>query len=179
MSADSKDWVAKFKRRTLRNVQEAFADHLADLMAGCEALCESPIEVAMLYALRGSLVSSDGFYGLPVEFHPLRFQRWPEAPAPFKALWVLPQCQIGLYRADFGILIDEREKQRWLAVECDGHDFHERTKEQARRDRSRDRWMMLNGVQVVRFTGQEIFQDPGKCAESIHETIYHMMMGDI
>ena len=55
----------------------------------------------------------------------------------------------------------------WLAIECDGHDFHERTKEQAERDRSRDRWMIANGVQVIRFTGREIWRDPEECARQI------------
>ena len=51
-----------------------------------------------------------------------------------------------------------------LAVECDGHDFHERTKEQAARDRSRDRELQDAGVTIYRFTGSEIHNDPIGCA---------------
>src|ERR1041384_1385190 len=33
-----------------------------------------------------------------------------------------------------------------LAIECDGHDFHDRTKQQAAYDRARDRELLLAGV---------------------------------
>jgi hypothetical protein len=45
------------------------------------------------------------------------------------------------------------------AIECDGHDWHEKTREQARRDR------------VIRFTGSEIMKDPSKCVDEIIEII--------
>src|SRR5205807_7453561 len=44
-------------------------------------------------------------------------------------------------------------------VEIDGHDFHERTKEQAQRDKSRDRYLNQSGFTVFRFTGSEVFND--------------------
>lgn len=50
-----------------------------------------------------------------------------------------------------------------LVVELDGHDFHERTKTQAQRDRSRDRAAVAEGFRVVRFTGSEIHRDTAKC----------------
>jgi hypothetical protein len=53
---------------------------------------------------------------------------------------------------------------RRLIVECDGHDFHERTKEQASRDRARDRSAALAGLEVFRFTGSELWKDPWGCA---------------
>lgn len=52
-----------------------------------------------------------------------------------------------------------------LYVELDGHDFHERTKAQARRDKSRDRAMAADGVTVLRFTGSEVWRDPDACAK--------------
>lgn len=44
-------------------------------------------------------------------------------------------------------------------VELDGHDFHERTKEQARRDKSKDRLLQANGWIVFRYTGSEMYED--------------------
>lgn len=44
-----------------------------------------------------------------------------------------------------------------FAVEVDGHDFHERTKEQARRDRQRDRDLTAEGWIVLRYTASEIY----------------------
>ncbi|ACL58471.1 endonuclease domain-containing protein [Methylobacterium nodulans] len=51
-----------------------------------------------------------------------------------------------------------------VVVECDGHEFHERTKEQAARDRSRDRALQARGCVVMRFTGSEVYRDPVRCA---------------
>jgi very-short-patch-repair endonuclease len=66
-------------------------------------------------------------------------------------------------------VIDDSGQPHWLAVECDGHDFHERTKEQAARDRERDRRLQAHGMQVMRFTGSEIYRDPIKCVTEIIE----------
>lgn len=54
-----------------------------------------------------------------------------------------------------------------ICIYCDGHEFHERTKEQAKRDRSVDRWLQANGRIVLRFTGSEIWNEAQKCAEDI------------
>lgn len=50
-----------------------------------------------------------------------------------------------------------------LAIELDGHDFHERTKEQAQRDKSRDRILQELGWKAIRFTGSEVYADPIAC----------------
>lgn len=52
-----------------------------------------------------------------------------------------------------------------LVIEIDGHEFHDRTKEQASRDKSRDRELLATGVHCIRFTGSEIWSDPDRCAE--------------
>lgn len=51
-----------------------------------------------------------------------------------------------------------------VAIECDGHDWHDRTKQQAAYDRARDRWMLQNGIATIRFTGSEIHHSADKCA---------------
>lgn len=56
---------------------------------------------------------------------------------------------------------------RRLIVECDGHDFHERTKEQASKDRSRDRWAQGAGYEIFRFTGSELWRDPLGCVKQV------------
>jgi hypothetical protein len=58
---------------------------------------------------------------------------------------------------------------RRLIIECDGHDFHERTKEQAAKDRARDRAAQLMGFEVFRFTGSELWRDPWGCADQVIE----------
>lgn len=70
------------------------------------------------------------------------------------------QRQIGRYAADFTV---EGPSCR-IVVECDGHEFHERTKEQAEHDRRRDREMQADGWLVLRFTGREIHRNADGCA---------------
>jgi very-short-patch-repair endonuclease len=96
-------------------------------------------------------------------------------------LFIQPQVRIGEYRVDFLVhaysfeaddINDEgyaylAKRWRRVVVECDGHDFHERTKEQAAKDKSRDRALILAGYQVIRFTGSEIWRDPVACATQV------------
>jgi hypothetical protein len=57
------------------------------------------------------------------------------------------------------------------AIYCDGHEYHERTKEQAKRDRSIDRKLQQMGWHVFRFTGSEVFKAPQKCMADINNQI--------
>lgn len=66
----------------------------------------------------------------------------------------------------FGV-VDFNEERHFAVVECDGHEFHERTKEQAKRDRSRDRRLQEAGFRVFRFTGSEIYRDPIGCVREV------------
>jgi len=76
--------------------------------------------------------------------------------------WILePQKQIGNYRVDF--LITNIKSGEKFVIECDGHDFHERTKDQAQRDKERDRNLQAKGFKVFRFTGSEIWKTLGHC----------------
>jgi very-short-patch-repair endonuclease len=78
-----------------------------------------------------------------------------------------PQVKCGPYIVDFLFEVSYGGKIRTVIVECDGHDFHERTKEQARKDRARDRFFILRGWTVLRFTGSEIVADPARCIEEL------------
>lgn len=88
---------------------------------------------------------------------------------------IFAQAHVGRYIADFLVDFFYRGDRFFIVVECDGHDFHERTKEQARHDRRRDREMALMGIQVMRFTGSEIWEDPMRCAEDVHEMMCKMV----
>jgi very-short-patch-repair endonuclease len=54
---------------------------------------------------------------------------------------IVPQQPIGFYRVDFAI----PAKEMRLVVEVDGHGFHEKTKEQAAKDKRRDRDLQQEG----------------------------------
>lgn len=92
-------------------------------------------------------------------------------------LHVEPQKQLTDWRVDFLVNVWAYGTEwggvvrppGWvqMIVECDGHDFHERTKEQAAKDRGRDRWAQEKGYTVFRFTGSELYRDPWGCAEQV------------
>lgn len=69
------------------------------------------------------------------------------------------QVNIGRYRVDFLCSTITAQGERKFVIECDGHDFHEKTKEQAQKDKSRDRYLAALGYPVLRFTGSEIYSN--------------------
>lgn len=91
-------------------------------------------------------------------------------------LHVFQQVPIGNYQVDFLFVMIANSggvrRTEILVVECDGHDFHERTKEQAAKDKFRDRFMLSNGLPTMRFTGSEIWRDVHSCVEEIRQYFY-------
>jgi very-short-patch-repair endonuclease len=88
-----------------------------------------------------------------------------------------------LYRVDF--MLHAQIKDEWvtLIVETDGHQFHEKTKEQARNDKARERALKAAGYEYIRFTGSEVFDNPYKCVletmEFMKELAYRKRGGSI
>ena len=78
------------------------------------------------------------------------------------------------YRVDFLIAAMLENGNFSLAVECDGHDFHEKTKAQVARDKQRDRSLKLAGVDIIHFTGSEIVADAKKCASEVMRQLQAM-----
>lgn len=74
--------------------------------------------------------------------------------------------------ADFAVMV--HEARRTIAVFCDGHDFHERTKEQAARDRKIDRDLQFADIPVLRFTGSEIHHDAHGCAYAVARMVWKL-----
>jgi very-short-patch-repair endonuclease len=85
------------------------------------------------------------------------------------------QYQIEDMRVDFCLAGKNwrTDKVFRLVIECDGHDFHERTKEQAAKDRARDRGLQEKGYNIFRFTGSEIWRDPMGCVEQVDDWLEH------
>jgi very-short-patch-repair endonuclease len=82
---------------------------------------------------------------------------------------IRPQRELKLdgqsYTIDF--MVESPNGKVRLAVELDGHDFHERTKEQAAHDRARERAIVRHGYAIFRFTGSEVFRNPRRCVEEV------------
>jgi len=88
---------------------------------------------------------------------------------PTADLYVEQQVELGNWRVDFIVHRYDWICEKWrdLIVECDGHEYHERTKQQAARDRKRDRLVSMQGATILRFTGSEIWNDPFGCAREV------------
>lgn len=139
----------KFDRRKDIKILEIINHGMGDYK-----ICKSPIEKILYF-------SFDIVYVLRMDEFPL-------------LLDVTPQCEIEddehVYCADFCInCIDTEiaETKYEIIVECDGYEFHQKTKEQVRRDNERETRMKMLGYDVLRFSGSQIFNDPIKCANDI------------
>lgn len=142
-----------------------------------ERQCESEIEKMMALSLASCHVRIEGNYWFSnIMANVVTNMQWDDYLHPIVSgsamkagAFVFQQQKIGSYRADFVVVgvASENAKPVTVVVECDGHDFHERTKQQAQRDRRRDREMTALGYRVFRFTGSEIWADPRSCATEV------------
>ena len=122
--------------------------------------CQSPIEE--LYAIAYNI-------------------RLMQAGFPYKEIiYLIPQKRIVVnnhtYFADF--LIDVESSQFFISehnykliIECDGHEFHEKTKAQVEKRNVRDMELKSNGYDILHFSGSQIFKDPMKCADETFKYI--------
>lgn len=135
-----------------------------DLIKRASVYSDSPIEEALLAAL---LTEDSAFYyeGEPILLAPGQPINLPEpGDDSAEALFIVaPQFPVDRYKIDIAICYTYTGKR--LAIECDGHEFHEKTKEQAAHDKARDRALVAAGWPVMRFTGSEIHADPFACAK--------------
>lgn len=133
-----------------------------------EKLCESPIEALFGAAFHFAANAPNWIVAranLVFLNDPLR-SRKPLLPAQWE---LVPQYKWESYRIDFAIF---SELSYPVFVECDGHDFHERTKEQAANDREKDRKVQSAGIPILRFTGSQLNQDPVGCGFEVYNFIY-------
>lgn len=128
--------------------------------------CKSPIEVIFNFAFDLVVYSFDGI---------------------ICSFFLQPQykvdCEDRTYYLDFAFIAEdmpvEFENQDFkLAIECDGHNFHEKTKEQVARDNERDYDLKMLGFDVIRFSGSQIYNTPLKCAMRTMDYI-HKKVGEI
>jgi len=131
---------------------------------------KSPIEAQLIGALLWVHADWAGFAEVDLLGGPQAEDH--QGPAPEGvSFYITPQAKIGQYRVDFLLWFRCKRHVAGIVVECDGHAFHERTKEQAARDKSRDRDLLLAGFPVMRFTGSEIYADPIACAEQVKDAL--------
>lgn len=149
------------------------ASHLPDNYLTLMDECKSPIERILGAAL---LFANDGYERIKYLFAPDTdgwdnvYRSYPEFGTVF-----YPQAPVGNYTADFMVVSCCNGVYRFTAIECDGHDFHERTKEQASRDKRRDRFFQARGIAVMRFTGTDIYRDTRACIDELEPFLCHRL----
>ena len=171
---------------------------LTDLLCDIYKLAnqtESPIEALFYYGLVLSAVEQEiniktGYRNKRPHYYFYRADaNYPDSEDT-PTVTIMPQSQIGEYRVDFLIeyeqdIIETDDQgndkgvqfRSSIIVECDGHDFHEKTKAQASKDKKRDRVLQSVGYRVFRFTGSDIYKDPISCAEEVYG-LFHQELGD-
>lgn len=148
--------------RILKGFLDDYCDDLKDSFNTIIDGIESPIEILLLAALL-----SEAF------LHCQNIKLQSDDDVTFGGdgpdiMRIFPQYQIDKYRVDFYIEYWDYAyaSVRKLIIECDGHDFHEKTKEQATNDKRRDRHLQKMAP-VFRFTGSEIHREAHICADQI------------
>jgi hypothetical protein len=135
-------------------------------LAAWQYPCDSPIEVvfAMWWAATTTAYEIGGVHPLE-DGYGFSVQDWA----------LVPQQRVEIdgvtYRLDFEIVNSNPGHQKLLsdaklpriAVELDGHEFHERSKEQVIHRDSRDRALQRAGWQVLHFSGSEVVRFPQRC----------------
>lgn len=180
----NKNWAEQFEASLIKNdmigedeitggslfstaldvIGAGYTDKACQHMEHLVSVIESPIEEAMLYGLIISAQAEVEAVGFVV--NGCKFGDHDDSA---DLLIIEPQAKIENYRADFLLTYQSSfpgfEKERQLIVECDGHDYHDKTKQQASRDKERDREMKKLGYEVFRFTGSDIWNDVYSCAK--------------
>jgi very-short-patch-repair endonuclease len=133
---------------------------------------QSPIERQFLIGLMS--------FGLQLPLYDFgdSFSRFVSRDGAFPVVRVTLQAPVEGYKADFLLEVTHKGKTLGrVVIECDGHQFHKRTKEQAAHDRARDRKMTLAGYKVMRFTGSEIYRNLTQCVDDAHWAAWHCYTG--
>jgi hypothetical protein len=122
-------------------------------------LCESPIEEMMLVALGFMVIQ--GHEGFPVIHDLSSGEPWPN-----KNIVIVPQFAFARYRLDFLVTVGKR----WLAVECDGADYHALPAQRIR-DRNRDDYLRDLGIPTIRYSGAWLKRNGAKIADEVAAVI--------
>lgn len=147
-------------------------------LSSAEDSGDTPIERLFYAALHLAILHCEQEYFTAARMVDINaFEEWKDRPdLERKHIYISRQVNVAGWRVDFLVHVfadwareDQPGPMGWnkLIVECDGHDFHERTKEQAARDRDRDRQAQLAGIEIFRFTGSELWRDPLGCADQV------------
>ncbi|HEX7065890.1 MAG TPA: DUF559 domain-containing protein [Bacillales bacterium] len=154
-------WLDTLEDNVRDLVIEKF-DRYLDELQGITEFCRSPIEKMLAIPLYDSVERS----------------KWNHFGDIFD---ISPQVEVDTggnkYTVDFMVRfgIQDPEGKNHIfhdfVIECDGHEFHEKTKEQVSKDKQRERDLMKKGYIVIRFSGSDIHNTPEYCAHEAMDII--------
>lgn len=150
----------------------------ADLTCEYEELkIESPIEKVLYCALKTIARLNFIEQADPVE----RNGKWYVV-----GLSINPQTKIGNYRVDFKVGFGTPPRQdgtqrvnKNIIVECDSQEFHERTEQERRYEKIRDRFFTVKGYKIFHYTGKEILERPLDLAVEIIAYVTDIKIEDL
>ena len=67
--------------------------------------------------------------------------------------------------------VNQFNTDKKIIIECDGYEFHQKTKEQVKHDNEREFDLKMAGYEIIRFSGSQIYNNPFKCAEDTYNFI--------
>jgi len=156
-------------------IAEVFATNYAANVVTCKlwGLTGSPTESILTLALFNKLAHFyDGWRCRVYSEHEYR-QALSEAKINGGSFVLVPQWsvnEVGL--VDLAVFVPGLNHRRPIVVaECDGHTFHERTPEQASKDRRRLRILQRLGIPVLPFTGTDVVRTSEELTQEIVEFI--------
>ena len=133
------------------------------LNKNCESLlfhgCKSPIEKIFIFAYEIVICN----VGFPISEV---FCLYPQ-----EKIEVINHSYIADFLFDTSYVKAMFDHEFKLVIECDGHEFHEKTKEQVEKRNLRDMDLKMAGYDILHFSGSQIYQDPIKCASYVYEYI--------
>ena len=149
-------------------------------------VCESEIERLLVEPL---LLVAHGT-GCSVSYHLPRQRPGGDYPEIGGHICIQPQYPVWSYRLDFVLTYTCTEydsrlnssgvipRERQVAIECDGHDFHQKTPAQVGRDYTRDHMLQTLEYKVFRFNGSQITNDAYGCAEKAISVLLQQPQSD-
>lgn len=150
--------IGELEEKVDERLSYRLGEYLSNISVELEE-CESPIEKILFIELDKQLRRNAFYYNLDI-------------------VEIIPQAKIKIsddkeYRVDFLVEIRDFRLNIDLdvVIECDGHEFHQKTKDQVESDRKRERNILEDGRIVVRFTGSEIFNESPRCARQLIKII--------
>jgi hypothetical protein len=102
---------------------------------------------------------------------------------PDDEVFIFPQFKINNYKVDFMIFVasfnewskdglnnyPSKHKEKCLIVELDSYLWHGSDPEQFTKEKTREREIIKEGYNIMRFSGREIYRNVEKCVEEITE----------